>query len=460
MCFPDISLERLSKELFLTEEELSRIASEKNWILFFSGGADSVLCLIFLLLIHRDYQNTQNTKEKRQLIVYYLDHGQSFNTSDVLRRKTVFKECHKLLRDFDELYDLQSIWRVSEKKNIQKIAKRLKLSFEYAGAKVRSKAMVRLSNEYHGCVISGHHLSDWYETLLMRLNRGSSLAKLMPFGFFEIKSIGLRKYHPLFLAFRHEIRSILRKYKVSYWDDPGNEDETILRNLIRKNYPVRNDSGLRKTAQNLLTAKEKQNSQYNFNFSHEVIVEKREVRIPYFEERSKKLHTKILHRQEILRYLGLGALSGKNQKKVCDDFFYLSPYQIEIENWNNQWYTVFRRGRSTLQKIQTRTSHALENFLKNCGSPELYIEYPAAKVTKSHKINFAYGRKSVKDLFKEKKISERQKKNIAILIEKDNLKKVVFLPLSVFGLTDIRSYSQKAEKQNYSFHQNDWRNQL
>ena len=302
---------------------------------FFSGGADSILCLIFLLTLHKNQQkllvnsqafptdlsvskavlpaSTHNNSVsfKRQLIIYYLDHGQKFSPKQIKLRKSVFDACRKFVDSV--IYDTQndhslcvlSTKWLSQKRDISVMAKKLNTSFERTGSLLRNKQMQKLAAKYKGCVITGHQLSDWYETLLMRLNRGSSFSKLIPFNFCEdfhptgfrhttmvgghrYFFSGIKKYHPLFLAFRHEVRDILKGYNISYWDDPYNKNISVLRNLIRKKYIVHNYPGLRKTAQNFLR---ESNFFKNSDFSYEIIAANREVRI-LCNENYKKKHGK------------------------------------------------------------------------------------------------------------------------------------------------------------------------
>ena len=439
MFFHDIKLDQLCSRLSLQKNQLEALIREKVWILSFSGGADSVLSLLLLVLVHevsiqKTFGTTLSILKQRHLILYYLDHGQKTNKSEQIKRIAIFEQCKKMLQD---IKFLEVNW-IEKKSKVAYIAKKINLSFEYAGSKIRTKDLRKLAIKFQGGIILGHHLSDWYETLIMRLNRGSSVNKLMPFKFQE-NSFLLRRYRPLFFIFRHEIRSILEKYQITYWDDPSNQDTSILRNQIRKNYPIKNYSGLKKTAFNMIDEK----ISINFDFKYEIISLSHEIRILINEKfkqfnQSLSKNNKILFRLNILEYLGLGALSSHYRWKLLRDNFILPPYFVEIENWGNQKYIAFHRGRYFLKEIQDKVIERLNVFLTK-NKNKSYVMYPANKLTKRHKIKLHFGRKSVKALLKEKSISLRQQNHIFVILSKKDSEQIIFIPLSVFGLTDVYS---------------------
>ncbi len=439
MFFHDIKLDQLCNRLSLQKNQLEALIREKVWILSFSGGADSVLSLLILVLVHKvsiqkTFGTTLSISKQRHLILYYLDHEQKTSKSKRIERIAVFEQCKEMLQD---IKFLKVNW-IEKKSRVAYIAKKINLSFEYTGSKIRTKDLRKLAIKFQGGIILGHHLSDWYETLIMRLNRGSSVNKLMPFKFQE-NSFLLRRYRPLFFTFRHEIRSILKKYQINYWNDPSNQDIFILRNQIRKNYPVKNYSGLKKTAFNMIDEK----ISINFDFQYEIISPSREIRILINQkfkqfDQSLSKNNKILFRLNILEYLGLGALSSQYRWKLLRDNFILPPYFVEIENWGNQKYIVFHRGRYFLKEIQNKVIERLNIFLTK-NKNKSYVMYPANKLTKRHKIKLDFGRKSVKALLKEKSISLRQESHIFVILSKKNSEQIIFIPLSVFGLTDVYS---------------------
>ncbi len=444
MFSPDIKLDQLCDELSIQEKQLRGLVREKVWVLSFSGGADSVLALTFLVLLHKtsieDNPHGLLAPDSRHLVIYYLDHQQEFNALERKKRDLVFllyKEKTKGIQS------LRIDW-VEKSKPVQKIAQKLKLSFERAGSKIRAKEIRSLSKKLQGGVILGHHLSDWYETLIMRLNRGSSSGKLLPFGFQENTFLE-RRYYPLFLVFRHEVRNILNRYQIDYWDDPSNEDTSIFRNQIRKEYPIKNYSGLRKTASNMLQEKSVMNTHYR-DLKYEVISPMREVRIcldkkfiKMYDSLSKNGQINFL--LNILGYLGLRALSNHHRNQLFKKRIMLPPYYVEVENWNNQKYLLFRRGRSSLEEISSKMFQQVNIFLQKIKNKNNYSIIPANKITQKHKIQFAFGRKSVKALLKEKSISSRQRQHLQLVLFKNYQcnEEIIFIPLSVFGLCDIYS---------------------
>ena len=452
MFSPDIKLDQLCNELRLHNSQLEGLLREPAWIISFSGGADSVLSLFTLLVLHRSslgslgspgspghtpdlHPEPPEPREARRLIVYYLDHGGRLPASEQKTKNSVFEHYQKML---SQLEPLETSW-VLKKKNVPQIAKRSRSSFERTGSRLRQKGLRQLAMKTSGCIVLGHHLSDWYETLIMRMNRGSSLEKLLPFGFSETGFL-IRRYYPLYLMQRNEIRSMLGRYGLPYWDDPTNEDETILRNLIRKKYPIRNRSGLRKTARLLL----KEKKTLELDFPYEVISPMREIRIPLTPKFSPERSDMIGIQLKVLEYLGLGALSSAHRRMLKNGCLKYPPYYVEIENWGGQKYMVFRRGLSHLKELRLQVKDQLESFSRRNGRKS-YFTKPASTLTKSHKIRFDFGRKSVKALLKEKSLSDRQKDHLDILFEKEcpaqaEQPKAVFIPLSVFGLANVEMF--------------------
>ena len=424
MFFPDIKLDLLLKDLRLETRDnskyLSKLKNHSCWILSFSGGADSVLSLFFLLSLHRSH-----AKRTRRLFLFYLDHSQKIADSKKKEREKLFSQIRLALTN---VKGLSVEWKCIIK-DVPEIARRSASSFEYTGSRIRKNELRRLGGRYKGIIVLGHNLSDWYETMIMRMNRGTSLKKLIPFHFHE-ESISQIYVRPLYLCFRNEVRSILKQNGIPFWDDPTNQDELILRNRIRKSFKIFNEGGLRRSALRLLEEKER------MNFPFEIISPDRELRIQV--DKILDLQPNFLREMDriALDYLGLGALSKRLYRQLEVNGLSFPPFFIEVENWNFTLYRTYRRGRSSLEGSRQEAKKIIDHiFIKK--ESISYRLIAADQITKSYKIRFSYGRKNVKELLKEKNISERQRKNLFLAAELNDPKSILVIPLAIFGLKSI-----------------------
>ncbi len=440
MFFQSISWDSLLNKLSLHNHEvLSCLYQSPEWLLGFSGGADSVLSLCFLIHLHLHYQcdvenihvSSDSCRKKRVLTIVYIHHQMSH--SMLADRARVFDYFKKQL---SKVHGLTIHWVIIEK-DVPGIAKKMGWSFEYTGAVIRRKLLAILRKQTAGVIILGHTLSDWYETLIMRINRGSSLPHLMPhacisdhFTYYLIR--------PLSNMFRQEVRDLLQNNHIPYWDDPTNTDCRILRNKIRIEYPILNYQGLRKTANNMLLL---QHKKANIWCKHHMIfiVEEQEVRIPYetFKQLQPIEQTEV--KMSCLRYIGFPGFSQTIRILLSKKYFIHPPFCMELEYWNGL-YLTFRRGRFTLGKIQKKTKTACLHYKTQYQSAHYSLQpsvFLASHITKNYKISLNFGHKSVKKLLNEKKISTRQKHNLYLLLDAILSQNILYIPLSIYGQKDI-----------------------
>ena len=315
-------------------------------------------------------------------------------------------------------------------KNVPKIAQKFKNSLEHTASRIRKKELKKLTKKHKGIIFLGHTLSDWYETILMRMNRGTSLKKLIPFDFYE-ESISQVYCRPLYLCFRDEVRITLKKFNIPFWDDPMNQNESILRNHVRKNFNILNEEGLRKSAIRFLEEKEPK------NFPFEVLSTNVELRVPLHKAIDLKPNLSLIMDRMALDHLGLGAFSRRFYQKLKQNRLSLPPYFLELENWNGICYKTYRRGRTNLWDLKREGRKVIDQFFSEKGIPYKLIR--ADRLTKSYKIRFSYGRKNVKAFLQEKNISERQRKNLFLGADFNDPKSILIIPLSIFGLRSVYS---------------------
>lgn len=96
-------------------------------------------------------------------------------------------------------------------------------------------------------LLMAHHLDDQVETFLMRLERGAGLDGLT--GIKQVSELTINCYkveiiRPLLGSTKEELKEILNKNKIKWWEDPSNENIEITRNNIRKTLSGFSDYGL------------------------------------------------------------------------------------------------------------------------------------------------------------------------------------------------------------------------
>ena len=174
-----------------------------------SGGVDSMVMLNLLLEFHRAL--------KIELGVVHLNHkirGMAAEKDQQLVHE--FCEGHKLLY-------------FSLTEDVVKYAQKNKMSVEEAGHIIRKVMFERIAEENgYAKIVTGHHLDDQAETVLMRLIKGTGLN-----GLSAIRLKSGKWLRPLLFASRDEILEYAKINNIFYNEDLSNQDQKILRNRIR-----------------------------------------------------------------------------------------------------------------------------------------------------------------------------------------------------------------------------------
>ena len=84
-----------------------------------------------------------------------------------------------------------------------------------------------------GCIVTAHHADDQAETFLMRAARGSGLAGLAGVRA-RTEVAGVAVIRPLLDWRRAELRAIVRRAEVPFFDDPSNQDDRHDRTRFRR----------------------------------------------------------------------------------------------------------------------------------------------------------------------------------------------------------------------------------
>lgn len=411
----DISWAQVLSDFHLTGLDIFNIKSLK-YTLAFSGGPDSCLSLFFLL------QLSKRLKQRPHLDIIYIEHGQNLDT--VNRAQLMSSVQRKLAKVNYITYEFRSY-----EPPIQRFQKKLNTSFEYTAARLRKRIIHRENAKNNvGITVWGHTLSDWFETLIMRLNRGAGLESLMPFSLLE-QFLGRWELRPLYLLSRNEVRSLCEKYEILYWNDPSNLDRSILRNEVRDQFSIMNVDGLRSSALNFLQVKRIKTQAREVlinNYQNKITkINNRELRIEkfYMNNINQEQQTTILI--HCLNKLGMHVTRFQFQKffDYNKTEFRYKCYVIEIENWANKLYVIIRRGNWLLQLVTP-------GFVR------------VNTLTKSFTIQMKYGKKSITKILSENKLSSRQRYNALAKINKES-KSVQFLSLQIFNLENISAYGCK-----------------
>jgi|GEM_PF-2281793 len=438
MSSPGINLEPILSKAKLDLCDIQPVL-EKNWILAFSGGADSTLALHILLALHKTFPLSDHfflQNSKRKLTVYFLDHGDQTPEEAGQRKQIIDRNLQKAQAICP---DISLEFRVF-RRDMKGICQRINGNFEFVSGRMRRRHLGMLMQKNPGSVIvTGHSMSDWFETLLMRMNRGSSLERLYPFLPFESHQgieysdefSGIKYFRPLVLLTAEEIRQTCKDLSLEFWSDPSNFNGSNSRAKIRSRLTIENPDGFRKTTRNFFIEKRRHMEMYHSaikNFEKEIIMVSpaREYRVKREFYLNLGAGEKKILTENLLQRLKLWPVSSVLLSAALQNPFQYKTWSIEIENWSDQLYVVFRRGRKNLPVA----------IMLSANSATL----AANLVTKKHFIKMPYGRKSVKKILGEKKLSARQRKSLPLAMSLTDPLEILSVPLSCFGLKDMQSF--------------------
>ncbi|GEM_PF-6383599 len=391
-----------------------------DWFLFTSGGADSSVTLLLLV------QAAKAISPRPNITLVCVDHSIPYPESVQEDRKSILRE-HLLFLKKNGFEEPQLI---CYKKNVPRIARMMKTSFERSGSLVRRRLACRLASP-HGIAFWGHNLNDWYETLVLKINRGASPSALAPLPLFT-NEYGIVEVRPLALTDRASIRKLAEENKLPWWEDPENESKKIRRVVLRSALPIWNLDGIRQSALLFLSEREaRENRILKILSPLQMVVQNRE----YIYSLKKYLLLPEEDRELLLgramRKLGLGVLNTSHRKHFLKQtFFSYGPYVAEIEKQANLVFIVFRKGRSI------------------CLPPKT-IQGPVKRfneLTKKDVIRLHYGHKSVRKLINEQKLSIRQKNSILFELEHTHSHRVLHIWGSHCGWKDISEVSQSEQR--------------
>lgn len=119
-------------------------------------------------------------------------------------------------------------FRIYSKKNIPALSRKLGKTLEETGRAFRYKDLEKISNRYEGYIVTGHHSTDYLETILLNLIRGGGWNSLRTLGWYE-----KNRFRPLFAFTENEIKTISQSESWPIFEDESNQSNEYLRNRIR-----------------------------------------------------------------------------------------------------------------------------------------------------------------------------------------------------------------------------------
>ncbi len=196
--------------LFLKQESFQPV--KKNLLLAISGGMDSMCLLHF-------WQKIAQPLFKCNMFVAHLNHGV---------RKESEKE-HVYLKDWCQknnlpfFYQKLDITKKSPKKSIEEWGRHERYTYF-------SKISLQNNIDY---TLTAHHLNDQWETLILKIMRGTGLKGLQGIHFKTTSNC----VRPFLVFSKQELLDYAHQHKLIWFEDSSNSNQQFLRNEIRKKFP-------------------------------------------------------------------------------------------------------------------------------------------------------------------------------------------------------------------------------
>jgi len=190
------------------------------------------------------------------------------------------------------------------------------------------------------------------------------------------------------------------------------------------------------------------------------ILKDREYHFPYILYNNMNNTLKLNLLEFLLKQVFLHPLSGILRFRLKNLPFYYKNFAIEFENWNKNIYLVIRRGNHRLTNrlqnkiIKNKLNLPEQNLSCLKKNPQKFGEIKFGEIkfgeisefrniilgdaiTKSYFVQKKYGRKSVKKIFSELKLSKRQRKFLKLSYSDENHKGIICIYTDVFGRKNI-----------------------
>ena len=384
---------------------------QKQNLLAYSGGKDSTLLLHYYLFLNERFGFPKP-------ILFHLQHCIRDNEEQEM-------EIYNYMKSLElEFYFY--------KKNIPKIAKKLKKTSEETGRFVRYALLKKIS-KIRNCLIStAHHSLDYLESVFIHLIRGGGKSC-----FSTLPVLHGNIFRPLLLFEYSEIQEILKQEKWKIFEDETNENEIYLRNRIRKRivpFFLKEGLNLGKFYRNFHEQVTIENSKllYKKNLSHIKIYLPNPISI---HELKQILDT-------YLKYLELHPITSKLAYEIFRQFQKNSVIQVENKE------AIFWKSLSSELYIIPKKSKVLEKpkILKN----KLYWNDKTYEIQTEtlcenrigKKILMKYGQKEISEILREKGIPSPIRDCIPIL-EKNNCVVKILISMWDDKMKDVLAYEKR-----------------
>lgn len=202
-------MDMLWKKVHRFEEDWRMLERGDRVLAGFSGGADSVCLMRYLL----------EAREKKKIFPYalHVHHGLRGEEAD---RDEMF------CRDFCKKWDIPFL---AVRRDVKGEQKRRQCSLEEAGRMVRYECFEEQARRWNCQKIAvAHHKNDVAETVLFRMIRGTGVR-----GLSAIRPVSGTLIRPLLCLSREEILWVLAELGQEFVEDSTNEETEYSRNYIR-----------------------------------------------------------------------------------------------------------------------------------------------------------------------------------------------------------------------------------
>ncbi|MGM0378693.1 MAG: tRNA lysidine(34) synthetase TilS [Bacillota bacterium] len=395
-------------------------------VIAISGGPDSVVMTHLLFRLKKIYD--------LELFGVHLDHC----TRDGQSRKDAL-----FVKNF---LDKHSIKSFMFKKNVEQMAKDLKISFEQAGRKVRYKKFYEVLDKVNGDKIAiGQNMNDQGETVLFRLFRGTGLDGLTGIDFKRDGKI----IRPILNIKRKDIEKYYKKENLEVAIDHTNKERIYARNKIRldiipyikKHFNENITESLFKTA-DLLTADKKLIDKIIKDFYENKVKfedDKYLLSINEFNDQLKALKFRLIRKlifeltgslknvsYEMVK--GVISLANKNQTgkyKLIKNIKFLVEYdKLKVYKLKESRSDIDRK------KLRTQIIKEIDKINFNSKKSILYIDKDKinGKIFMRNRLpgdSFKplgmKGTKKLKDYFIDEKISRKERDKIKLVCDDKNI---------------------------------------